>query len=130
MAKKKAIKSSSRSRSSSTAKRKPRAGTKTANRRTKTAGNSKPAAKRPAKSNAARRLPPLSNQQVGEAAGYVWHALATENGQSLLALKDATNGSSDLVLAAVGWLAREGKLEFAANGRSVKVWLRADEEHI
>lgn len=64
------------------------------------------------------------NEQIGEVAGLVWHVLAERDGQSLTALKKAVDAPSDLVLAAVGWLAREGKLEFVTSGRTMSVSLR------
>jgi hypothetical protein len=66
----------------------------------------------------------LSEDQIGEVAGEIWHALAEHGGQSPTALKKLIDAPAELVLAAVGWLAREGKLEFAMSGRSVKVSLR------
>lgn len=71
-----------------------------------------------------KRPPLLSNHQIGIAAGEVWKVLAEEGEQSLAALKKSVDSPSDQVLAAVGWLAREGKLDFKARGRSVKVSLR------
>ena len=47
-----------------------------------------------------------STEQMGEVAGMVWHVLAERDGQSLAALKKAVDAPGDLVLAAVGWLAR------------------------
>lgn len=82
-----------------------------------------PAEKRPAsKAPASQRV--VSHEQIGQAAGEVWQALSEQGDQSLAALKKSTGAPADLVLAAVGWLAREEKLDFATNGRSVKVSLR------
>jgi hypothetical protein len=50
--------------------------------------------------------------------------LDKDGGQSLAALKKATGASNELVLAAIGWLAREDKLEFTASGKTVKISLR------
>ncbi len=66
----------------------------------------------------------LSNDQIGQVAGKVWQLLAEEGDQSLTSIKKSIGGSDVVVLAAVGWLAREGKLEFLASGRSMKVSLR------
>jgi hypothetical protein len=66
----------------------------------------------------------FSSDQIGHTAGQVWDVLTRRDGQSLAELKKSTAAPADLVVAAVGWLAREGKLEFAANGRSVTVSLR------
>jgi hypothetical protein len=67
---------------------------------------------------------PLSNQQIGEVAGEIWHLLAEHGGQNVAAMKKSVDAPAELVLAAVGWLAREGKLDFVTSGRSVKVTLR------
>ena len=66
----------------------------------------------------------LSDEQIGQIAGEVWHLLAASDGLSLAALKKSFDAPSDTVLAALGWLAREGKIDFASSGRTVKVSLR------
>ncbi len=66
----------------------------------------------------------MSDELIGHTAGEIWHTLATGGGQTLAALKKSADAPPELVLAAVGWLAREGKLEFNASGRSLKVSLR------
>jgi hypothetical protein len=68
--------------------------------------------------------PSISNEQIGHVAGDVWRSLDKEGGQSLTALKKATGASDELILAAIGWLAREDKLEFTASGKTVKISLR------
>lgn len=62
--------------------------------------------------------------QVGEAAGEVWRLLNQGGPQTLAQLKKKLNGSSELVGFAVGWLAREDKLEFYKEKRSIVVRLR------
>lgn len=48
---------------------------------------------------------------IGNNAGLVWNALSTKNGQTVKELKKTTKIKTDKVLfAALGWLAREGKL--------------------
>jgi len=123
---KKRIVSSASNKSAAGSKRKPRA---------QADGRQSPDAKKPAarkttakKQGVAAALLPrqrfLSNDQIGETAGEVWHVLAEHGGQSLTALKKSIDAPAELVVAAVGWLAREGKLDFATCGRSVKVSLR------
>ena len=49
--------------------------------------------------------------KIGENAGLVWGAL--QNGaQGIKALKKATKLKNDELFLALGWLAREGKLNF------------------
>lgn len=64
-----------------------------------------------------------SGAEVGHAAGRVWQQLAEQGPQTIAALKKGVGGSPDMVMAAVGWLAREGKLAFRPNGRAVQVAL-------
>lgn len=54
---------------------------------------------------------------IGETAGNVWRVLETKGPQSLGALKKQVKAPADLVLMAVGWLAREGKLALEQKGR-------------
>lgn len=65
----------------------------------------------------------LSNDSIGDTAGKVWHALA-DKPLTLPALKKSVGAPDEVVLAALGWLAREGKLKFDSSGRSVTVALR------
>lgn len=57
-------------------------------------------------------------EHVGETAGLVWHALETKGPQTLSALKKNVKAPGDLVLMAVGWLAREEKLAIEQKGRT------------
>lgn len=51
------------------------------------------------------------NAKIGENAGLVWGVL--QNGaQGIKALKKATKLKNDELFLALGWLAREGKLNF------------------
>ena len=63
-------------------------------------------------------------QQVGETAGAVWHALADHGPSSLAKLVERVGGNRDLVMQAIGWLAREGKIEIAETKRGRIVSLR------
>jgi Winged helix-turn-helix domain (DUF2582) len=78
------------------------------------------AAKRPA-APAPRTLSPLD---IGAVAGEIWSLLASGEAQSLAAIKKAVDAPSDVVLAAVGWLAREDKLTFTMSGRTLKIALK------
>ncbi|MGD9126140.1 MAG: winged helix-turn-helix domain-containing protein [Planctomycetia bacterium] len=62
--------------------------------------------------------------QIGETAGEVW-TLLNENGPlSLAKTVKAIGKPRDLVMQALGWLAREGKIEILEEGRSRVVTLR------
>ena len=82
-----------------------------------------PKAKTKAKASTASVKPSLSDELIGNAAGKVWHTL-TAGEQTLAALKKSVDSQPELVLAALGWLAREGKLDFVTSGRSLKIALR------
>jgi Winged helix-turn-helix domain (DUF2582) len=57
-------------------------------------------------------------EEIGEIAGSVWHVLESKGPQSLAALKKNVKAPGDLVLMAVGWLAREEKLALDQKGRT------------
>jgi hypothetical protein len=80
----------------------------------------KPATER--KSAAAKRA--LTSEEIGLVAGDVWRALSESGGQSVATLKKSVGAPDELVLAALGWLAREEKLAFETNRRSVTVSLQ------
>jgi hypothetical protein len=62
---------------------------------------------------------------IGEAAGKVWDALEGKNeGLSLTQLKNATELAVELLNQALGWLAREDKIQFLGTGRSTRVALK------
>ena len=64
------------------------------------------------------------NEQIGEMAGYVWKQLSQQGPMTVNRLKDSVGVSPDLLHQALGWLAREDKLNFEKNGRSVKIALK------
>jgi hypothetical protein len=66
----------------------------------------------------------LSPELIGDAAGDLWRVLHERGSQTLTGLKKSTDSSDDLVMLAIGWLAREDKLVFETNGRSITVSLR------
>lgn len=92
----------------------------------KTEAAAKPAPKAAAakKTVAKPAAPLLTSDEIGPTAGLVWQTLNDKGGQTVAALKKSVDAPGDLVMAAVGWLAREGKLEFDASGRTVKISLR------
>ena len=62
--------------------------------------------------------------KVGETAGAVWQILSERGPQTLAQLKKAIKEPSEVVLFAVGWLAREDNIDLAADKRGFKVSLR------
>ena len=61
--------------------------------------------------------------RIGEVAGQVWRCLNTTNSASFTQLVKEVDAPRDLVMQAVGWLAREGKISIEENGRSRSVSL-------
>ena len=73
---------------------------------------------------AARSAGAFSNEEIGHVAGEVWVVLSRDGGMTIASLKKSVAAPSDLVMAAVGWLAREGKVELSSQGRGAKISLR------
>ena len=63
-------------------------------------------------------------QQIGETAGAVWHALNENGSLSLAKLVEHVGGNRDVVMQAVGWLAREDKIDITETKRGRIVSLR------
>ena len=66
----------------------------------------------------------ISSSEIGRVAGEIWALLSDNGEQTLAAIKKSVDVPPDVALAAIGWLAREDKLEFATSGRTVKISLR------
>jgi hypothetical protein len=73
---------------------------------------------------AAAAIQTFSNETIGHVAGQVWQLLDSQGAQSVPAIKKAVSAPDDLVLAAIGWLAREDKLNFSKRGRTLTISLR------
>ncbi|MCM1310210.1 MAG: winged helix-turn-helix domain-containing protein [Bacteroides sp.] len=52
----------------------------------------------------------MTVEQIGTFAGEVWKALAEQGASSIKTIKKATKLKEKEIYAALGWLAREGKL--------------------
>jgi hypothetical protein len=63
-------------------------------------------------------------EQVGETAGRVWHLLNDQGPQTLAQLKKRLNGSGELVTFALGWLAREDKVDISQDKKNLRVALK------
>lgn len=69
--------------------------------------------------------PPVSCVvQIGETAGLVWKALSEKGPVSIAKLIKMVGEPRDLVMQALGWLAREDKILIEDRGRSQVVSLR------
>jgi len=63
-------------------------------------------------------------EQVGDTAGKIWHMLNDLGPQTLAQLKKRLNGSGEVVDFALGWLAREDKIDISQEKKSFKVALK------
>ena len=61
--------------------------------------------------------------QIGETAGSVWHELNENGPLSLAKLVERVGGNRDVIMQAIGWLAREGKIEISENKRGKTIAL-------
>ncbi len=62
--------------------------------------------------------------EIGEAAGNIWHTLDEEGPLRLAALKKQIDASDPVLYMALGWLAREDKVQIEAEGRTYRVQLK------
>jgi hypothetical protein len=66
------------------------------------------------------------NEKIGQAAGQIWQILAANQEPiSIAALSKKANTTSQMTQLALGWLAREGKLNFVEKGKTLTVSLSA-----
>ena len=63
-------------------------------------------------------------EQIGQSAGEVWHCLSEEGRMSLAKLVKSVNAPRDVVMQAIGWLAREDKLDIEETSRGRIVQLK------
>ncbi len=62
--------------------------------------------------------------RIGETAGLVWRHLSSNGPTSLTVLAKQVGSPRDLLLQALGWLARENKIEITDKGRGKIVSLK------
>jgi hypothetical protein len=62
--------------------------------------------------------------QVGETAGQVWRLLSSEGPQTMAQLKKKLDPKGEMLGMALGWLAREDKIEFLTEKKTVLVQLK------
>jgi hypothetical protein len=65
----------------------------------------------------------ITTQTIGETAGNIWQYLKDHGKSPLKTIEKDVDAPAGMVLMAVGWLAREGKLELQQEKRSLYVWL-------
>lgn len=60
---------------------------------------------------------------IGDTAGKIWQTLSTGGPQTLTQLKKV-NGGTEIVNFALGWLAREDKIEITPDKKTYRVRLK------
>lgn len=62
--------------------------------------------------------------QIGQTSGVIWHTLCEEGSMSLAKLVKEVDLPRDLVMQAVGWLAREDKIAIEEGSRGKIISLK------
>ena len=62
--------------------------------------------------------------EIGQMAGAIWHGLNTHGELSIAQLKKLVEGKAPLFDWAIGWLAREDKIELTQEKRVFRVCLK------
>jgi hypothetical protein len=63
-------------------------------------------------------------EEVGETAGKVWQLLSRDGPQTLAQTKKKLNVESELLNLAIGWLAREDKVDVSRDKKDIRVQLK------
>lgn len=63
--------------------------------------------------------------QIGQTAGLIWKQLSENGPMSMAKLVKAVGEPRDIVMQALGWLAREDKLAVQEEGRSRMISLKS-----
>ncbi len=58
------------------------------------------------------------SEKIGETAGKVWETLNVKGGATFATLKKSLRETDGTVYEAIGWLAREGKIEVRTRGKN------------
>jgi hypothetical protein len=61
---------------------------------------------------------------IGETAGLIYRALEFGGKLTIAKIKKEVEADSFIFYAAIGWLAREGKIEISKSGRSIVLSLK------
>ena len=66
-------------------------------------------------------------EEIGVVAGAIWQSLDVNGEMTLAKLKKEVQGEGPLFDWAIGWLAREDKIDLARDKRTIRVWLKGRE---
>ena len=65
----------------------------------------------------------MNKTEIGSNAGIIWRLMNNNSSWTLDELKEKSGLSPEQVWSALGWLAREDKVEFDSNSNEKKVYL-------
>lgn len=68
----------------------------------------------------------MDENTIGEAAGRIWDYLHAHERATLASVEKSVKAPKSVVHMGVGWLAREGKLQFQEENRTVRLSLRPE----
>jgi len=71
---------------------------------------------------------PMLKEKIGETAGTIWTILKERDEVSISSLPKILNETSSTVNQALGWLAREGKIDYRQEGRKTLISLAESEK--
>lgn len=66
-------------------------------------------------------------EKIGETAGRVWEVLREREEVTISQLPRILEENTAIVHQSLGWLAREGKIEYRKEGRSIFIYLNEKE---
>lgn len=70
----------------------------------------------------------MTPEKIGQAAGQIWHLLSTAQDKVNIAdIPKQTKLTVQVAYQGLGWLAREGKIEYEKKGRTIYVSLAPSE---
>lgn len=72
----------------------------------------------------------MLSPQIGITAGRLWETIGKQKRLTMAKLPTALKVQKDLALVALGWLAREGKVNLAETGKSTTLTLTESEQAI
>lgn len=67
---------------------------------------------------------------IGHVAGAIWHYLEQNNTATVTKITREIGETERSVLMGIGWLAREGKLEFNKRKQGTYITLKTEQSHV
>jgi len=72
----------------------------------------------------------MLKKKIGETAGCIWAILKERDKVAISSLPSVLNENSTIVNQALGWLAREGKIDYQQEGRKTLISLAESEKSV